>query len=88
MDLPAKASRNSILVYVNALFAALIFWFVETLVKNDSQPGAALMDSVIPKDPVELWFRLLVGAVIIALVIDCQGKGRKIRQLEERLYPE
>jgi hypothetical protein len=75
-------------VYTVAVLVALSFWVFESLMKGCFQPVSRWDESFIPTDPTELWFRLLVGAIIIGLVIDFQQKARKIRQLETQLYSE
>ena len=86
----SSSSKNiqALSVYSGAVFAALAFWVFESLMKGCLQPFAALSESFIPNDPTELWFRLFVGVIIIALVIDFQQKARKIKRLEAQLYSE
>ena len=75
-------------VYTGAVLVSLAFWVFESLMKGCLQSIAGWTESFIPSDPTELWFRLLVGAIIIGLVIDFQQKARKIRQLEAQLCSE
>jgi hypothetical protein len=79
---------NRLSVYAGAVSAALVFWLFESFMKVSSQSATTWVDSLIPGDPVELWARFLVGAVIIGLVLDYHGKSRKIRHLEEQLCSE
>ena len=75
-------------VYTVAVLVALSFWVFESLMKGCFQPVSRWDESFIPSDPTELWFRLFVGVIIIALVIDFQQKSRKIRRLEAQLCSE
>ena len=75
-------------VYAWAFCAALLFWLLESLMESSSSPAVTWVDSLVPRDPVELWTRILVGAVIIALVLEFKGRSRKTRNLEDQLSCE
>ena len=88
MRTPSMKNIQGLSVYTVAVLFSLAFWVFESLMKGCFKPVAGWDESFIPSDPTELWFRLLVGAIIIGLVIDLQQKARKIRQLETHLYSE
>jgi hypothetical protein len=75
-------------VYSSAVLVAVAFWVFESLMKGSFQPPAPWFESFIPDDPIELWFRLFVGVIIIGLVIDFKQKAVKIRHLEAQLCSE
>ena len=80
---------SGIPMIVLGLFAALTFWILESFIHSSVFHEAALLQEIFPKDPNELWMRLLISCLLLALGIYAHVSMRKLKKSnEERLRLE
>ncbi|MEX1140420.1 MAG: hypothetical protein WEF53_13830 [Bacteroidota bacterium] len=68
------------------VFAAMSFWILESLIHSSMFGEGDLLKNMLPTDPNELWMRLLVSCLLIALGIYAHFSITKLKRSEaERL---
>ncbi|MBI3579958.1 MAG: hypothetical protein HY276_05205 [Ignavibacteriales bacterium] len=64
------------------LFGAVMFWIVEALIHTYSLHEGELLQNLLPHDSNELWMRLLVSCLLVALGIYAHRSITKLRRSE------
>ena len=72
-------------IYLVSLAGACAFWTLEALMEKGFTTSQSSLAVIFPAGPGELWFRILVGLIIIAFAISYQERFSYIRKLELQL---
>ncbi|OGC78343.1 MAG: hypothetical protein A2145_02070 [candidate division Zixibacteria bacterium RBG_16_40_9] len=82
ITIPQQRVNGGPMIFLG-VFAALTFWIVESFIHSSIFHEGKLLQNIFSKDPNELWMRIVVSCLLIALGIYAHSSFTKLKKSEE-----
>lgn len=82
VSIPQARFRGASMIFLG-LFGALTFWILESFIHSSVFHEGEFLENIFPREPNELWMRLLVSCLLIALGLYGHSSITKLKNSEE-----